>query len=64
MQEAACEDAVAAYVGEEDIKCIEISSIDAVHNRTKTLKEEFKSANDELEEDEDPHDKFNPHLPR
>ena len=32
---------------------MEISLIDAVHNRTRTLKEEFKSVNDELEEDED-----------
>ena len=46
MQEAACVDAVAAFVDvagflfnvvKEDIKCIEISSIDAVHNRTMTL---------------------------
>ena len=46
VQEAACVDAVATYVDvagfflnvvKEDIKCKEISSIDAVHNRTMTL---------------------------
>ena len=42
----------------EDIKCKEISSIDAVHNRTMTLACKFKGMNDELEEDEDLHNKM------
>ena len=33
-------------VVKEDIKCIEISSIDAVHNRTMTLAYELKGVND------------------
>ena len=42
----------------EDIMYRAISANDSVYNRTMTLKYEFKGVNDELEEDEDPHNKL------